>query len=258
VPPNIGGFRYSSIPDRGDQHLLTCQYLGTDFARHRGLIKHDRQGRTCPSRQRGVGRLAHRRSFLLTLLPSRVISASPKHNNHTKQNNNFDFRLSSSFIPLHFAFALDYTTCNSFHVSSRPLLVKSSHLFCSNHFNSYYGRCLSFHSFSRSSELYGFASICNVNSNSPANEKASSPRDDCSQHPAAPTPTFLSPAPQEYYPTFPVLHSSPLATYNSGHLHPCAANLQRYSVRPMPTLEQATSPLTVERTNWLQRRFRGK
>jgi hypothetical protein len=62
------------------------------------------------------------------------------------------------------------------------------------------------------------------------------------------TPTFLSPAPQNFsYPTYPTtFHSSPLAAYNnSSHLHPYAATLQRYSVSPMPTLEQATSPLIM-------------
>lgn len=62
-----------------------------------------------------------------------------------------------------------------------------------------------------------------------------------------PTP-YVSTAPQDYsYPTFnTTFHSSPLAAYNSSsHLHPYAATLQRYSVSPMPTLEQATSPLIM-------------
>jgi hypothetical protein len=61
----------------------------------------------------------------------------------------------------------------------------------------------------------------------------------------APPPDFSAyPAP----PAFPstTFHSSPLAPYNSSsHLHPYAATLQRYSVSPMPTLEQATSPLIM-------------
>jgi len=52
----------------------------------------------------------------------------------------------------------------------------------------------------------------------------------------APPPTFQPTA----------FHSSPLAHYNtSSHLHPYTATLQRYSVSPMPTLEQATSPLIM-------------
>jgi hypothetical protein len=70
---------------------------------------------------------------------------------------------------------------------------------------------------------------------------------------------FISPAPQDefangavsapaYTTSFPTttFHSSPLAAYNSSsHLHPYAASLQRYSVSPMPTLEQSTSPLMI-------------
>jgi len=52
---------------------------------------------------------------------------------------------------------------------------------------------------------------------------------------------FISPAP-----SYPVFHSSPLAAYNqSTHLHPYAATLQRYSVSPMPSLEQSSSPLMM-------------
>jgi hypothetical protein len=62
---------------------------------------------------------------------------------------------------------------------------------------------------------------------------------------------YISAAPQDFssaYPSFQptTFHSSPLAAYDSSsHLHPYAATLQRYSVSPMPTLEQATSPLIM-------------
>ena len=61
---------------------------------------------------------------------------------------------------------------------------------------------------------------------------------------AAPPPDFSTyPAPPSFPTTF---HSSPFTSYNgSTHLHPFAANLQRHSVSPMPTLEQATSPLIM-------------
>jgi hypothetical protein len=74
--------------------------------------------------------------------------------------------------------------------------------------------------------------------------------------PAAP---FVAPAPQDefargalstpgYSTCFPVttFNSSPLAAYTStSHLHPYSATLQRYSVSPMPTLEQPMSPLMI-------------
>jgi hypothetical protein len=61
---------------------------------------------------------------------------------------------------------------------------------------------------------------------------------------APPTDFTGYPPPPTFQPT--LLHSSPLAHYNSSsHLHPYAATLQRYSVSPMPTLEQATSPLIM-------------
>jgi hypothetical protein len=62
---------------------------------------------------------------------------------------------------------------------------------------------------------------------------------------------YLNTAPQDFSSTYPsfqptTFHSSPLAAYDStSHLHPYAATLQRYSVSPMPTLEQATSPLIM-------------
>lgn len=72
-----------------------------------------------------------------------------------------------------------------------------------------------------------------------------------------PGPFLSSAPPQQDFtnypapPTFPTtFHSSPLAPYDSSsHLHPYAATLQRYSVSPMPTLEQATSPLIMRPTS---------